>query len=42
MSKYVVVWAEPGELSPVKNRKIFANIALIAKVFIYTFAQFYV
>jgi hypothetical protein len=23
MSKYVVVWAEPGELSPVKNRKLF-------------------
>jgi hypothetical protein len=23
MSKYVVVWAEPGELSPVKNKKFF-------------------
>lgn len=25
MSKYVVVWAEPGELSPVKNRKLFST-----------------
>lgn len=23
MSKYVVVWAEPGELSPVKQKKLF-------------------
>jgi len=27
MSKYVVVWAEPGELSPVRNRKLFDSVS---------------